>query len=113
MDTDLAVIESVYRLYKKFTDINIGLPKAYRYGLGNRVLDYVQETLELLLSAKSAPKSMKAQYLMRANVKLGMIKIFLRIYLSEKLINETSVFQLQGIINETGRQLGGWLKSVK
>jgi hypothetical protein len=37
----------------------------------------------------------------------------LRLLLELKLVNETKVFQTQSTVEEIGRQIGGWLKSVQ
>jgi len=37
----------------------------------------------------------------------------LRLCLELKLANETKIFQAQSALEEIGRMLGGWLKSVQ
>lgn len=63
--------------------------------------------------AKSAPKTLKAGYLLKAVAKLEVSTLKLRLLLELKLVNETKLFQLQGKLAEIGRMLGGWLRSLQ
>jgi len=63
--------------------------------------------------AKNAPKPMKAAYLLRASAHQEICMLKLRLCLELKLANETKIFQTQSALEETGRMLGGWLKSVQ
>ena len=63
--------------------------------------------------AKNAPKPLKAGYLIKASAKLETSMLKLRLFLEFKLTNETKVFQIQAHMEEIGRMLGGWLKSVQ
>lgn len=63
--------------------------------------------------AKNAPKTFKAGYLLKACGKLEASTLKLRLLLELDLVNETKIFQLQTKLDEIGRMLGGWLKSVQ
>ena len=63
--------------------------------------------------AKHAPKTTKVTYLIRANATLEITRLKFRLFLELKLANETSIFQIQAILAEIWRMLGGWLKSVQ
>ena len=71
------------------------------------------KNLENLILAKNAPKPLKAGYLLKASSQLEIAILKLRLYLELKLVNETKIFQLQALLKETGRQLGGWLKATQ
>jgi hypothetical protein len=65
-------------------------------------------------TAKNAPKPLKAGYLIKAGSQLEIATLKLRLILELNLIiNETKIFQVQNKFAETGRMLGGWLKSVQ
>lgn len=69
--------------------------------------------LELLIMAKHAPNARKGPYLIKATVRLEVIQFILRIMLTQRLANATTLHQLQAKTLEIGRMLGGWYKSVK
>ncbi len=92
--------------------MNAKLEKAHRYGLGVSAEQSVLSLLELLLMAQHAPKTHKGTYLLKAQAQLDTLRLKLRLYMELKLANETKLFQMQADIQETGRMLGGWLKSL-
>lgn len=108
----LPIIEKVYHIYKPLAGINTKVEKAHRYSLGASTEQTVLDLLELLLMARSAPKTHKAAYLLKAQAKLDTLQFKLRLYLELGLANPTILFQLQADIKETGRMLGGWLRSL-
>lgn len=108
----LPIIEKIYQVYKPLCVINTKVEKAHRYSLGSETERAVLELLELLLNASSAPKVHKGVYLLKAQAKLEVLRLRLRLYLELRLANETKLFQIQADLQEAGRMLGGWLKSV-
>jgi len=94
-------------------DLNTNLPKNHRYALGTSLANSILEILENLILAKNAPKSLKAAYLLKASSQLEIAMLKLRLYLELKLANETKIFQMQSILAEVGRMLGGWLKATQ
>jgi hypothetical protein len=100
-------------VYKQLVVTNTKLDKAYRYGLGVNSEQSVLGLLDLLFMAQHAPKPHKATYLLKAQAQLdSSLRLKLRLYLELKLVNATKVFQLQADLQEVGRMLGGWLRSL-
>ncbi|PIZ63186.1 hypothetical protein COY17_01025 [Candidatus Saccharibacteria bacterium CG_4_10_14_0_2_um_filter_52_9] len=66
----------------------------------------------MVINAQHAPKAHKAAYLLKAQAQLDILRLKLRLYMELKLANETKLFQLHAELQEAGRMLGGWLKSV-
>ena len=112
MDT-LPIINRRYDLYKQVVDISEHLSKRWRFSLGQSVEDTVLALLSELIMAKNAPKPLKAGYLIRACAHLETCMLKLRLCLELKLVNETKIFQTQATVEDVGRQIGGWLKSVQ
>lgn len=108
----LPIINKTYEAYKSIVSINDTLTKRWRHSLGISLENTILELTEELLMAKNAPKPLKAGYLIKAGSKLEVTRLKLRLLLELGLANETNVFQLQAKLEEIGRMLGGWLKSV-
>ena len=108
----LPIIEKVYQIYKQVVDITQIMPKNHCYSLGTSTEQTLLELLELLVSASLAPKSHKSAYLLKAQMKLSVLKLKVRLCLELKLANETKLFQISSNIEEVGRMLGGWVKSA-
>lgn len=103
----------MYEVYKHSIQISDALSKRWRYSLGISIEKSILEVLELLVTAKNAPKPMKASFLLKASSILEVTTLKIRLLLELQLVNETRVFQLQAKLQEIGRMLGGWLKSVQ
>lgn len=109
----LPIINKIYELYKNIVEINHSLTKRWFYSLGMSLENSVLDCMENLIMAKNAPKPIKAGYLIKASAKLEVSRLKLRLFLELKLVNETKVFQIQAKMEEAGRMLGGWMKSVR
>lgn len=111
MDT-LPIINKTYELYKQIVDTSEHLNKRWRFSLGKSIEDTVLGLLSELIMAKNAPKPLKAGYLIKACAHQETCMLKLRLCLELKLVNETKVFQAQSTVEEVGRQIGGWLRSM-
>lgn len=109
----LPIINKIYEIYKKIIDLNNSLPKTKRYSLGISLEKSILEILENLILAKKASKPLKFAYLLKADSQIEITMLKLRLYLELKLVNETKIFQTQALLKESGRMLGGWLKSAQ
>jgi len=109
----LPIINQIYETYKGIVEVNHGLTKRWLYSLGLSLENSILDCMENLIMAKNAPRPLKAGYLIRASGKLETSTLKLRLFLELKLANETKIFQLQAKLEEIGRMLGGWLKSVQ
>jgi hypothetical protein len=110
---ELPVINRTQELYEAVSKITDKLPSLTRQTLGRRLEDNILQLLELLIMAKYAPASHKGPYLIKASARGEIIQFQLRIMLTQKLANETTLHQLQAKVAEIGRMLGGWRKSVQ
>jgi len=109
----LPIIHHSYEIYKNIVEINDSLNKRrHRYSLGTSAEQSALTLLEQLIMTKYAPKPLKASYLIKANADLEILRLKLRLFLDLKLANETKVFQTQSKLQEIGRMLGGWTKSI-
>ena len=113
MHQDLSIINKTYQAYKSIVQINHSLDRRWRYGVGVGLENTMQNLLEELIMAKSAPKPLKVSYLIRASAQQELASLKLRLYLELKLANETQIFQAQAKLVEIGRMLGGWRKSLQ
>ncbi|MBU0981680.1 four helix bundle protein [Patescibacteria group bacterium] len=111
--SSLPIINKSYEVYKAIIDLNNKLEKRRKYSIGLSLETSILDCMESLVMAKNAPKTLKAGYLIKAGSKLEVSTLKLRLLLELALVNETKIFQLQSKLDEIGRMLGGWLKSVQ
>lgn len=93
--------------------MNNKLEKRRKYSVGLSLENSILDCMESLIMAKNAPKTLKAGYLIKAGSHLEVSSLKVRLLLELAWINETRIFQLQSKLDEIGRMLGGWLKSVQ
>ncbi len=110
---DLPVILRTEEFFIAISKISTKLPSIEKQTLGLRMEDKVLELLEILIMAKNAPRAMKAAYLIKATAANEILNFYLRIFLEQKLANETTLHQLIAKNTEMARMIGGWLKSVQ
>lgn len=110
---ELPVINRTQELYESVCKITEKLLALKRQTIGRRLENGILQLLELLIMAKHAPKAHKGAYLIKALAQTEIILFKLRILLTQKLANETTLHQHQAKAAEIGRMLGGWFKSVK
>lgn len=86
-------------------------PKTKRYTLGQKLDNLTLEIFELLFSVPTA--SNKTQTLQQISTKLDLLKILLRLAKDSLSIRDKKYLELQTILQEIGKMLGGWLRSTK
>ena len=110
---EIPIIRGLYDLYKLYYGYWQLFPKKDKYALGAKCESHIIDTLELLLAASSAPRPEKKQFLLQANVKFDALKIFLRLAKDIKALDAKKYVALQTHIQEIGKMLGGWQRSLQ
>jgi hypothetical protein len=110
--SEIPIITKVYDLYRMYYAYLALFPKKDRYGLGGKCEQYIIATLELLLMAGRLPRQEKLAVIQQANVKFDALKVLLRLAKDVKLLDTKKYILLQQHIQEIGRMLGGWQRSL-
>jgi hypothetical protein len=109
----LPIIIKTYEAYKGIVAIADALPKRRKYSLGVGLENTILDCLSQFIMAKNAPKPMKGAYLLKASSLVEIAILKLRLCLELKFVNETKIFQIQSMLAEIGRMLGGWIKATQ
>lgn len=88
-------------------------PKTSRYTLGSKIDSLFIETVESVIKALHLSKGEKLIYLIQASVKLDLLKFFLQTAWEIKALDNKKYIRLSEKLDEIGRMLGGWIKSLK
>jgi len=99
-----------YKLWHEFLP---HFPKSSRYTLGSKIDSLFIETIESVFKALHLGKGEKLVYLTRASIKLDLLKFFLQIAWEIKALDNKKYIRLSEKLDEIGKMLGGWLKSLK
>ncbi len=81
--------------------------------LGRKIEKTILEVLEYISNAEYTDKKKKMILLNKASIKLDFLKILVRLLNDTKSINQKKYILLEDSLQEIGRMIGGWLKSLK
>lgn len=93
-------------------DRTASLPKSQRFTFGERVDRLTLDCLELTLEAIYASPDKKAASLRRVNLNLEKLRVFWRLICDRRWISQQQLFFVSQKLDEVGRMIGGWLKSL-
>ena len=88
-------------------------PKDSRYTLGAKLDSLFLELVELIIKASYSDKTEKFIFLKNASSKLDLLKFFLQIAWEIKALDNKKYIHLSEKLNEIGKMIGGWIKSLK
>ena len=112
-DFDIPIFKKSYDLYKTLHEYRRLIPKQDRFTIFERVDITTLDVIEDILLASSQQKSMKLPTLERASLKLNMLRIFIRLMKDTKALDLKKYLVIESLIDEIGRMLGGWIRSMK
>ena len=112
-DFDIPIFKKAYDLYKLFHEYRKLVPKQDRFTIFERCEHLILDLIENILQASGEQKQEKMPTLQRASLKLNMLRVFVRLMKDVKAIDSKKYVALEGVVDEIGRMLGGWIKSTK
>ncbi len=112
-ELNVPIFAKAYDLYKLLSGFRSTVPKHDRHGLWQRTEQQCLFVIESLCLAGQRSKETKSVPLEQASVQLNLLRILVRLAKDTKAIDLKKYAQVQQIIDEIGRMLGGWIKATK
>ncbi len=109
---DLPIFKKNYELYKLLYGLKVSISKQDRYTLWQRVENTSLDIVEMFFEAITLYKEEKVAVLQKASLKLDLLRFFIRLAHETKVIDGKKYTTIQQQIDEVGRMLGGWIKSI-
>ena len=109
----MSITQKLVGTYKLWHEFLAKFPKQTKHTLGAKIDSLFLETIEFIVKANYADKLEKLISLKRASVKLDLLKFFLQIAWEVKSLDNKKYISLSEKLNEVGKMLGGWIKSLK
>lgn len=106
------IIHKTYEFYLLLHKNVTIFPKIERYTLGQKCENLALSFLTLLLRANQTKEFNRQKILFEASNTLDLLKILIRASKDIKALPEKKCLTLQILIQEIGRMLGGWIKSL-
>ena len=110
-DSDIPILKKAYDLYRAFHEYRRVVPKAERFTIYERCENAILDVIEAVLEAGYSKGSQKTTALERASMKLNIVRFFIRLLKETRAIDTKKYANLQEMIDEIGRMLGGWIRS--
>lgn len=108
---ELDIITRVYDLLLWLLPKVEKFPRSHKFTIGDRLENQALDILELLLEAKYSWQ--KRDLLQQANLKLEQLRFLIRLSKDLKMLSLKSYGHASKLINEVGRQIGGWVKNAR
>lgn len=112
-ETELPVLKKAYELYKTFHEYRRVVSKSDRFTIFERSENLIIDVIELCVEAGYGKGNNKVPMLNKASVKLNTLRFFIRLMKDTASLDVKKYTVLQTIIDEIGRMLGGWIRSMK
>ncbi len=110
---DVPIIHKTYELYRALHDQQKTIPKMERYTLWQRAENAALDVLQGLLHIAYISPDRRLDRLTVVSAELDIVRVFLRLAFDVKAINQKRYIFFQEALDEIGRMLGGWIKSLK
>lgn len=108
---DIPLFTKLYELYSAVSSSLPSFPKTQRYTLGQRIEQTILDLLELLFSIPLAAN--RLPILKQMSVKTDLLKTLLRLSKDTRSLPTGRYLELQAILQEIGKMLGGWIRATK
>jgi hypothetical protein len=109
--SELPIIQKTYDLIKWYVPIINRLPRNHKFQLGERATAAMYDLLEGFIYARYATE--KLDSLKHLNAKLDLLRYQTRLLLDFELVKIERYEYVSKLIDDIGKQLGGWIDQQK
>jgi hypothetical protein len=102
----------IYSLYQVVDSYYVHIPKNKRYTLWNQCESSALKLLKISITAGHYSGLKQVEILKALSVELDLLKVFFRLSRETRCIDSKQYLEIQTIVSEIGRMLGGWIKSA-
>ena len=110
MPSEVSAVTKIHDIIEWVLPQIAKFPRSQRYTLGDRLEKCLFDILELLIQAAYSKE--KSDKLIMANIKLEIVRHLVRICYKLAFFNIRKYEYLSLNLDEAGRMIGGWLKSL-
>lgn len=112
MPGEVPIIQKVYDFYRELYGLLPQMPKQDRHTLGEKIQNTCLAMLSDLIYASRTDRKNKFGFLEQAATKLDILKLLLRLSEDIKAIPTKRYLTLSEKLQEIGKMLGGWIRSL-
>ncbi|MBI3251354.1 MAG: four helix bundle protein [Candidatus Andersenbacteria bacterium] len=112
-DSDIPILNKAYELYKTFHLYRLKVPKHDRHTIYEKAERTILDFIEYTYHASYTQGTGKTVLLQKASAKLNMLRLLVRLMKDIKTLQTKQYIILEQLIDNTGQQLGGWIRSSR
>lgn len=109
---DIPIFHKIYDLYKLIYSYHDRVPKSQRYTLWQKCENTALLLMEVLFETNYQKSEDRLCSLYTLSNKLDLLKVLIRLAKETRSIDLKQYLIIQEMIQEIGRMIGGWIKSV-
>lgn len=113
LESEIPILKKIYDLYKTFHEYRKVVPKHDRFTIYERSEGIILDLTEGIFLAGYSTSATKRATLEEASAKLNLLRLLIRLMKDTKTLDAKKYITLQVSIDEIGRMLGGWIRSVR
>lgn len=87
-------------------------PKDHKFMLGDRIYDVLMSLQVDMVEAYYSPKDKKKEVLARVNIQLEKLRFLIRLSKDLRCISIRQYEFMAAKVNDLGKMVGGWIKSL-
>lgn len=106
------MVGRLYDFYKLLHGYIVKFPKPDKYTLGQTILSTSLQLIEAVFSCSNSNPIRRKEQLTQASAKLDLLKMLIRLACDIKAIDQKGYVVLQERLQEIGKMIGGWLRSL-
>ncbi len=106
--TQLPVYKVTYDLLLLLFAKTDGLPKSYKYTIGERLKNELLDLLLLVYRANKTSSSDKMVYIDNARICIERVRLYIRILKDSRIWSLNMYLQINLQVEEVSKQLSGW-----
>ena len=110
---EMPILSQFLVLYESIHKLVFTFPKYERYSLGEKVQNTILSSIELVIIANGSNKYDKERILLKANAKIEVLKILIRIGLNCEVIEIDKYLDIVKKLQEIGKMIHGWIRYTR
>lgn len=110
---DIPIYQKTCQLYKLLYSCHGAIPKTQLYTLWQKTESITIDILEAILDTSYVYGDARIKILFKISAKLDLLKTFIRLSRETNSISQAKYLEIQNLMQEIGKMIGGWLKMSK
>lgn len=109
---DIPLFHKTYDLYKILYKYQARIPKSQRYTLWQECENTTLSILKTIIRVGYSQQEARAELLQNLSSQVDLMKVFIRLSKDVGIIDPSQYLELERMLQEIGKMVGGWLKVV-